>query len=123
MTYLIDPRDGDAEDDSSSTKKRPILAIAGSMLAELSPAKFILTWIIIVAAPALTIGMIPPIASAWLTKVSDKTLAFSGIGSVLIIVLLGRNRMVWAEAACALHGGKFLVAELDSRAAMLRAGA
>lgn len=88
MTYLIDPRDGDAEDDASSTKKRPMLAIAGSMLAELSPAKFLLTWIIIVAGPALTIGMIPPIASAWLTKVSDKTLAFSGLGSALIIALL-----------------------------------
>jgi hypothetical protein len=33
---LIDPRRGDAEDDASSTKQRSLLAIAGSLLAEIS---------------------------------------------------------------------------------------
>ena len=88
MSYIIDPREGDSEDDASSTKKRPMMSIAGSMLAELSPVKLLLTWALVVALPGLTIGMIPPIASAWLTNVSHKTLAFSGMGSALIIVLL-----------------------------------
>ena len=44
---IIDPRDGDAEDDASSTKSRSLLAIAGSLLAEISLPKLVLAWIVI----------------------------------------------------------------------------
>ena len=36
MTPLIDPRLGDVEDDASSTKRRSLFAMAGSLLAEIS---------------------------------------------------------------------------------------
>ena len=33
MTPILDPRNGDIEDDASSTKKRSMLSLAGSLLA------------------------------------------------------------------------------------------
>ena len=36
MTFIIDPRRGDVEDDASSTKQRSMLSLAGSLLAEIS---------------------------------------------------------------------------------------
>ena len=56
---LIDPRAGDVEDDASSTKKRKLTAIAGSMLAEFSLPKFILVWMLLVGLPALSLGLFP----------------------------------------------------------------
>lgn len=38
MTYLINPRDVDAEEDPLCTRKRPTLAIAGNMLEQLIAA-------------------------------------------------------------------------------------
>ena len=45
MTPFIDPRLGDVEDDASSTKQRSLLAIAGSLLAEISLPKLIVAWV------------------------------------------------------------------------------
>ena len=42
MALLIDPRDGDRQDDASSTKMRRLAALAGSMLVEISLAKLAL---------------------------------------------------------------------------------
>ena len=42
---ILDPRDGDAEDDASSPKQKSLLAIAGSLLAEISLTKLVLAWI------------------------------------------------------------------------------
>jgi hypothetical protein len=39
---IIEPRAGDAEDDASSTKKRSLLAIAGSLLGEINLPKLTL---------------------------------------------------------------------------------
>ena len=36
MKPVIDPRGGDVEDDASSTKRRSLLSLAGSLLAEIS---------------------------------------------------------------------------------------
>lgn len=82
---LIDPRAGDVEDDASSTKKRKLTAIAGSMLAEFSLPKFILVWLLLIGLPALSLGLAPLITSAWLTKFSDRIIALSGIGSLLLV--------------------------------------
>jgi hypothetical protein len=38
MIQIIDPRKGDAEDDASSTKRRSLFALAGSLVAEISRA-------------------------------------------------------------------------------------
>ncbi|MDP2355417.1 MAG: metallophosphoesterase [Beijerinckiaceae bacterium] len=88
MPFLIDPRAGDCEDDASSTDQRPLLAIAGTMLAELSLIKLAVTWLLVVAMPALVIGLTIPLLSAWLTKVSDRAAAFTGIGSVIVLSVL-----------------------------------
>jgi hypothetical protein len=36
MKPILDPRDGDIEDDASSTKRRSLLSLAGSLLVEIS---------------------------------------------------------------------------------------
>ena len=42
MIQIIDPRKGDAEDDASSTKRRSLFALAGSLVAEISLPKLVL---------------------------------------------------------------------------------
>lgn len=92
MQPIIDPRSGDVEDDASSTKSRKLAAIAGSMLAEISFPKLIVAWVLLIGLPGLLLGLAPPVAWAWLSRVSDKFAAISGIGSLLIfagILLVG----------------------------------
>ena len=85
---IIDPRAGDVEDDVSSTKTRKLAALAGSMLAEISLPKFILAWTLLVGLPGLCLGLAPLVASAWLTKISDKIAALTGLGSLLLFAIL-----------------------------------
>ncbi|MFN3888880.1 MAG: metallophosphoesterase family protein [Beijerinckiaceae bacterium] len=92
--YMVDPRSGDFEDDASSTEQRPMLSIAGSMLAELSLIKFATTWLVVVAAPALLIGLTVPLLSAWQTKVSDRIATFTGIGSLIVLAALAAGAWI-----------------------------
>jgi hypothetical protein len=41
---ILDPRAGDADYDASSPKQKSLLAIAGSLLAEISLPKLLLAW-------------------------------------------------------------------------------
>jgi hypothetical protein len=41
---VVDPRRGDIEDDASSTKRRSMLSLAGSLLVEISLPKLIFAW-------------------------------------------------------------------------------
>src|SRR5579863_9912723 len=43
---ILDPRNGDAEDDVASPKQKSLLAIAGSLLAEISLTKLLIAWIV-----------------------------------------------------------------------------
>ncbi len=88
MKSLIDPRLGDAEDDASSTKSRSLWRIAGSLLAEISLPKLVLSWIILIALPALLLGIAPMIATAWARTMSGKAAALAGFGSLLLLLLL-----------------------------------
>jgi hypothetical protein len=56
---LIDPRLGDLEDDSSSTKQHSLLRIAGSLLAEISLPKLVVAWGLLILLPAILIGLAP----------------------------------------------------------------
>jgi 3',5'-cyclic AMP phosphodiesterase CpdA len=85
MTPLPDPRDGDAEDDASSTKSRSLLAIAGSLLAEVSLPKLALAWGMLILLPALALGVAPILAAAWVTTVWAKLAALAGIGSLAVL--------------------------------------
>lgn len=88
MGMIIEPRAGDAEDDASSTKKRSLLAIAGSLLGEVNLPKLALAWIILFGLPGLLLGLAPLVAAAWLASVSGKITALASIGSFLVLVLV-----------------------------------
>jgi 3',5'-cyclic AMP phosphodiesterase CpdA len=93
MTPLIDPRLGDVEDDASSTKRRSLLAMAGSLLAEISLPKLIATWVLLILLPAVLLGLAPLIGSAWLAAFSSKVAALFSeswpISLLLVLFVLG----------------------------------
>jgi hypothetical protein len=126
MTFVIDPRRGDAEDDASSTKQRSLLSLAGSLLAEISLPKLIVAWVLLVGAPAVLVGIAPLVLSIWIATASSKVAyALSGIGSLLLFaVILGLSwfggrrllRMVeesfWSLNSLAVQPAYVLVREL-----------
>lgn len=85
MTFLIDPRRGDVEDDASSTKQRSMLSLAGSLLAEISLPKLVVAWVLMIGAPAVLLGLAPLTFSIWFATLSQKVAyALSGVGSLLL---------------------------------------
>jgi len=86
---LIDPRAGDVEDDASSTKTRSLLALAGSLLSEISLPKLLLAWLLMLVGPCLLLGISPLIASAWLTKIFGNIgLSYAGLWPVFLLAFL-----------------------------------
>jgi hypothetical protein len=85
---LYDPRQGDAEDDASSPKRRSLLAIAGSLLAEISLPKLLFAWTLSILLPAVLLGSAPLIATAWLAKVSRTVTDLTELGTVLIFLIV-----------------------------------
>jgi len=83
---LFDPREGDVEDDSSSPKKRSLLAIAGSLFAEISLPKLVVAWTVSILLPAVLLGAAPLVATAWFTKVSRITAQLTELGAVLLLL-------------------------------------
>ena len=72
MSQLLDPRDGDIENDWSSTKRRSLLSLAGSLVIEISLPKLAIALVLLIVIPALTLGVAPLLASAWVYKISAK---------------------------------------------------
>ena len=66
---ILDPRAGDIEDDASSTQQRTLLALAGSLLAEISLPKLVVTWLLLIGLPGLLLGAAPLLASIWVASV------------------------------------------------------
>ena len=93
MKPALDPRQGDIEDDRSSTKRRSLLAITGSLLAEISLTKLVLAWISLIGVPALLLGLAPLVASAWLTTTASSAMAaieeISSAAILLLVVAIG----------------------------------
>jgi 3',5'-cyclic AMP phosphodiesterase CpdA len=85
---LFDPRQGDAEDDASSPKRRSLLAIAGSLLAEISLPKLVFAWTCSILLPAVLLGSAPLIATTWLAKVSRTAAELTELGAVLIFLVV-----------------------------------
>ncbi|MBS0252740.1 MAG: metallophosphoesterase [Proteobacteria bacterium] len=80
MQPIIDPRNGDAEDDGSSTKRRTMLSLAGTLLSEISLPKLLAALTVLIVLPAIMLGAAPLLASIWLGTVSSKTAAlYTGI--------------------------------------------
>jgi len=89
MRPIVDPREGDVEDDASSTKRRTLISLAGSLLAEISIPKLLAAWAILILLPALLLGSAPLLASIWIGTVSSKAAAiFSGVVPALLLVVL-----------------------------------
>jgi hypothetical protein len=89
MIQIIDPRKGDAEDDASSPKRRSLLALAGSLVAEISLPKLIVSWVLLIGLPSFVLGVGPLVVSAWVGKVSTHASAFfTGIWYVVIVLVL-----------------------------------
>ena len=86
---FIDPRHGDVEDDASSTKRRSMLSLFGSMLVEISLPKLIIAWILLLVVPGLLLGLAPIVFAEWLTVVADKLASLVlGLWSLLILACL-----------------------------------
>ncbi len=85
---LVDPRQGDVEDDAASPGRRSLLAIAGSLLVEISLPKLLFAWTVSLLMPAALLGLTPLVATAWLATVSARILALSEIGAALVLVVV-----------------------------------
>src|SRR6478735_3841328 len=77
---LVDPRQGDIEDDAASPGQRSLLAIAGSLLVEISLPKLLFAWTVSLVLPAALLGLTPLVASAWLATLSGHILQLTEIG-------------------------------------------
>ena len=85
---LIDPRHGDIEDDAASPGQRSLLAIAGSLLVEISLPKLLFAWTVLLLLPAVLLGLAPLLASAWFSKVSQRLAALTEIGTALALLAI-----------------------------------
>ncbi|MBN8998474.1 MAG: metallophosphoesterase [Rhizobiales bacterium] len=90
MRPIVDPREGDLEDDASSTKSRTLISLAGSLLAEISLPKLLVAWTILIGLPVLIVGLAPFLISIWLRSLSAQAVTlFTGFGPPLLLILLG----------------------------------
>jgi hypothetical protein len=85
---LFDPRQGDVEDDAASPGQRSLLAIAGSLLVEISLPKLLFAWTVSLLLPAVLLGLAPLVATAWLSSVSGHILALTEIGAALVLIVV-----------------------------------
>jgi 3',5'-cyclic AMP phosphodiesterase CpdA len=85
-SHILDPRRGDAEDDASSPQQKSLLAIAGSLLAEISIPKLVLAWTASILLPAAILGLAPLVATAWIGSVFERFIELSEIGAALVLL-------------------------------------
>ena len=90
MKPIIDPRGGDIEDDASSTKRRSLLSLAGSLLVEISLPKLAVAWTLLIGLPSIILGMAPLLLSLWIGTVSWKaSIILTGVWPVVLLLALG----------------------------------
>jgi predicted MPP superfamily phosphohydrolase len=93
---LVDPRWGDAGDDTASTARRSLLSIAGSLLVEISLPKLLFAAIVLLLLPAALLGIAPLWVTAWLNTISTHLLQESEFGAALTaIILIGLGMLGW----------------------------
>jgi len=84
----LDPRRGDVEDDAASPKQRSLLAIAGSLLVEISLLKLLFAWTVLLLLPAVLLGLAPLVASAWFSTLSEHIVELTEIGAALMLIAI-----------------------------------
>ena len=85
---LVDPRQGDVEDDAASPGQRSLLAVAGSLLVEISLPKLLFAWTVSLVLPAVLLGLTPLVATAWIATVSGHLLVLTEVGAALVLAVL-----------------------------------
>jgi hypothetical protein len=85
---LVDPRKGDVEDDAASPGQRSLLAIAGSLLVEISLPKLLFAWTVSLLLPAVLLGLAPLLASAWFATLSQHLVALTEIGAAVALAAI-----------------------------------
>jgi len=86
----IDPRRGDIEDDASSSKRRSLLSLAGSLLAEISLPKLAVAFTLLVVIPSLALGIAPIVAAIWFGKLSSKlATGLTSFWPAILLVIVG----------------------------------
>jgi hypothetical protein len=87
----LDPRRGDIEDDASSSKRRSLLSLAGSLLAEISLPKLVVAFTLLIIVPGLALGIAPIVAAIWFSRLSSKfASALAGVWpAVLLVIVIG----------------------------------
>src|SRR5580658_10176762 len=83
---LLDPRLGDMESDHSATKQRSLLAIAGSLLAEISLTKLLFAWFVSILLPAVLLGVAPLVLTAWIGEASGRLAEVTGVGAAIVVL-------------------------------------
>ena len=83
---LLDPRLGDMENDHSATKQRSLLAIAGSLLAEISLTKLAFAWFVSILLPAVLLGLAPLVLTAWIGEASGRLVEATGVGAAIVVL-------------------------------------
>jgi hypothetical protein len=82
---ILDPRDGDAEDDVGAPLARSLMAIAGGMIAEISLIKLALAIVALIVAPGLALGFAPLVATAWFGSISAEVRAVTTWWSLALL--------------------------------------
>ena len=86
----IDPRRGDIEDDASSSKRRSLLSLAGSLLAEISLPKLVVAFTLLIVIPSWALGIAPIVAAIWFGKLSSKlATGLTSLWPAILLVIVG----------------------------------
>jgi hypothetical protein len=89
MKTVIDPRFGDIEEDASSTKRRSLLSLIGSLLGEINLARLAIAWVLLLVVPGLILGITPIVASVWISVISRKVMSpFTGLWPILLLAVI-----------------------------------
>jgi hypothetical protein len=89
MRGILDPRDGDVEDDASSTDQRSLMSLAGSLITEISFAKLAASWVMLIGVPGLVFGLAPLLGAIWFNKVAQNLpLLLTGLYSFFAVAVL-----------------------------------
>jgi len=83
---ILDPRRGDFESDHSAPKQRSLLAIAGSLLSEISLPKLAVIWTAQILVPAVLVGLAPLVLSAWIGEAAIRIAEATGLVAALVLI-------------------------------------
>lgn len=89
--FLIDPREGDIEDDAASPRDRSLLIMAGAMLVEINFLKLALAAVLMIIIPAILLGLVPLVVTGWYAQVSRSftTLTTGLLPALATLVIVG----------------------------------